>query len=281
MLVAGGTNGAGNGGISTMLATAEYYDQPANSFFNAGSMSMPRIAHTLTALADGTAVVVGGRNQFSCNCTAFQSSVDRYDPVANSWSAANPLLTARDSHTATRLPDGRVLVVGGYGGAPNTLADTGAALASSEIFDPVTGNWTATGSLSTARRDHIAVPLSGGRVLVAGGSNANVTLASAEIYDVSTGVWTPAPPMAVARQSASAVVLANGRVLVVNGLNGASSAAFGSGTGEIYDPVANTWAAALPVAVPRVGGLAVALPDGRVMIVGGSPHALAVPEFYR
>jgi N-acetylneuraminic acid mutarotase len=276
VLVTGGTDGRDG-----VRASAEYYDQPTNGWHGAGALSSPRYGHTLIALADGSAIAVGGNNVTDCNCTRFQSTVDRYDPVANNWVAANPLAIARERHTATLLPNGKVLVTGGYGGAPNTLADTGASLASAELFDPATGNWTTTGSMNTPRRNHIAILLSGGRVLVAGGTNGATILASAEIYDPATGLWTPAASMHAARDVASVAMLANGNVLVVNGLNGASSAAFGTGTCEVYDPVADSWSATVPTAVPRTGGLATALPDGRVMVVGGWPNYAGAPEFYR
>ena len=101
------------------------------------------------------------------------------------WTATGTLITARASHTATLLADGRVLVAGGF--------DTyGNPLASSEIYNPATGAWTATGDLNSARALHTATLLPDGRVLVAGGFNWTVGyLANSEIYDPASGLLDP------------------------------------------------------------------------------------------
>ncbi|NIO67542.1 MAG: hypothetical protein GTN71_00380, partial [Anaerolineae bacterium] len=78
------------------------------------------------------------------------------------WTATGNLNTARGGPTATLLPDGKVLVAGGFGG-------TGGYLNSAEVYDPATGAWTASGNLNTAREAHTATLLPDGKVLVAGG----------------------------------------------------------------------------------------------------------------
>jgi N-acetylneuraminic acid mutarotase len=268
------------GGYELGGGAPEYFDPASNTWAAAGVISRTRFRHTLTALPDGGAIAVGGVDRAFCDCA--MAIVDRYDAVSNSWSPTSPLATRRERHTATTLPDGRVLVTGGYGGG---------VLASSELYDPRTGSWTATGWLNTARSDHMAISLGGGRVLVAGGevlvadgSSSGfhwASLASAEIYDVSTGVWTPVASMHEARRSAQIAMLPGGRVLVANGVNETSNRYFGTGAGEVYDPVANTWSTPVPTAVPRLDANAISLPDGRVMIVGGGPNHAGLPEFYR
>src|SRR5947207_2438884 len=95
-----------------------------------------------------------------------------------------PLNTARYLHTATLLPNGKVLVAGGQNG--------GGFLVSSELYDPAAGTWAATtGPLNTARYAHTATLLPNGKVLVAGGQNGGGYLGSSELYDPAAGTWAP------------------------------------------------------------------------------------------
>jgi hypothetical protein len=107
-----------------------------------------------------------------------------YDPVAGTWSGTGSLATPRDGHTATLLPSGRVLVTGGITvvAGPNSK---NVILATSELYDPATGTWSATGSLATARFLHTATLLPSGKVLVAGGIGQSGYLASAELIGVT------------------------------------------------------------------------------------------------
>src|SRR5260221_14714513 len=101
----------------------------------------------------------------------------------------------RCAFTLTLLPNGNVLAAGGFG--------TNGAVATAELYDPSTGNWTPSGSLQTSRGSHTATLLPNGKVLVAGGTDfstaengiSDPTRASAEIYDPATGTWTPTGSM--------------------------------------------------------------------------------------
>jgi hypothetical protein len=145
-----------------------------------------------------------------------------YDPATGAWSATASLATARYGHTATLLPNGKVLVASGWSGS---TSDT----ASAELYDPETG-WTATGSLATARGLHTATLLPNGKVLVAGGG-FGTAFASAELYDPGTGTWTATGSLATARESHTATLLPNGKVLVVGGAGGSGYLA----SAELYD----------------------------------------------
>jgi hypothetical protein len=118
--------------------------------------------------------------------------------------------TAREVHTATLLPNGKVLVAAGYNGS---------YLASAELYDPASGTWSATGSLATARYLHTATLLPNGKVLVAGGDNG-VSLASAELYDPESGSWTATGSLVTPRDSHTATLLAEGKVLMAGGFLG-------------------------------------------------------------
>jgi hypothetical protein len=102
-----------------------------------------------------------------------------------SWSPAGSMRVPRAFATATLLPTGRVLVAGG-----ETTACCSNFTAAAELYDPHTGTWSATGSMSVARGFATATLLSTGQVLVVGGGNNSGDLASAELYDPNTGTWS-------------------------------------------------------------------------------------------
>ena len=124
------------------------------------------------------------------------------------------LSTVREDHTATLLADGQVLVVGGSNQSNDPV------LSSAELYDPVTKQWTPTGSLHDARGVHTATLLPGSRVLVAGGYNdagGSKALSSAEVYDPATGLWSLTGSLNAARGSHTATALLDHRVLVAGG----------------------------------------------------------------
>jgi hypothetical protein len=172
-------------------------------------------------------------------------------------------------------------VAGGFGGTPNTLQNTGAVLASTELYSPTAGTWSPAAPMHTARSNHTATLLPSGLVLVAGGSSGMTATATAEVYDPVADTWTPVASLATARQSQSAVLLPTGNVLLVGGFNTSSSALFGIGTAELYNPVANTFTPAGSMVTIRQGFTLSVLGDGRAMLVGGLPNLPGTPEFYK
>ena len=165
------------------------------------------------------------------------------------------------SITATRLPDGKVLVVGGF-------VDFSQNVGSCELYNPAAEAWVFTDSQIVASAWHTATLLNDGRVLVAGGFNnfGNATN-RAEVYDPTTGLWTETGSLITARYRHTATLLQDGRVLVAggqeNGLSRLDSA-------EIYDPTTETWTATGYLGVARGGGhTATLLHDGRVLVIGG------------
>src|SRR5205809_4947782 len=110
------------------------------------------------------------------------------------------------------MPNGKVLVAGG-------TIDGSQVFSSTELYDPATGTWTATGSLGTARYRHTATLLPSGKVLVAGGVNGS-DLHSTELYDPATGTWTATGSLGTAHKNHTATLLPNGKVLLAGGEGG-------------------------------------------------------------
>jgi hypothetical protein len=170
----------------------------------------------------------------------------------------------RALHAAVTLHDGRVLICGG-----TSNANVGGVLDSAEIFDPIAGTFTPTGSMTVARQGHTATVLPHGEVLIAGGTRNigfRAQLASAEIYDPNSGTFRAVGSMSTPREGHTATLLRDGRVLIAGGSpNGIQTTA----TAEIYNPRTQSFTQIASMGVPREAHTATLLRNGKVLIAGG------------
>ncbi|WP_437927614.1 kelch repeat-containing protein [Sorangium sp. So ce291] len=245
VLVAGGFH------VVTPLASAELYDPTDYTWSLVQPMITARGAHTATLLKGGQVLVVGGSN--GGGRRELIDAVELYDPMTATWTSRAPLSTVRYAHSATLLPDGKVLVAGGRRDVDFVL------LYSAELYDPVTDTWTPAESMNFARAGHVATLLPGGKVLVAGGAPYEADLGRAEIYDPATDTWTLTGAMTTEGEEflAAMTQLQNGDVLAVGGA-----------VTERYDPTAGTWSPTSPMLIHQSGFSATTLHSGKVLVVG-------------
>jgi N-acetylneuraminic acid mutarotase len=262
VLVVGGFANAVN---ASSLASAELYDPRTGSWTPTGSLTQARIGHTATLLADGRVLVAGGDGDGDWGLLA---SAELYDPDTGSWTSTGSMTEPRGGHTATPLADGRVLVAGGTIRRPGFVVGGYVDLASAELYDPATGSWTATSSMRQAGSGRTATLLKDGTVLAVG-SGGMVMYAAAELYDPATGFWTTTGNLVERRGGHSATLLPDGRVLLAGGANGTGDHHV-TRTAELYDPTTRSWTATAPLALPRKGHTAILLPDGTVLVAGGT-----------
>ena len=173
VLVAGGACCEALNQPTDPVASAVLYDPRTGTWTATGNMTTPRVRHTAALLRDGRVLVAGGLN----------NTAELYDPTSGTWTATGPMVTtAGVDFSVTLLPDGNVLVAGGWDVAHSKF-EPAPGLASAELYDPASGTWTATASMTTPRLGQTATLLRDGTVLVAGGSDNGLMLASAELYD--------------------------------------------------------------------------------------------------
>lgn len=253
---------AGGGSPETATRSAEVFDPRSGRTRRVADMGLARLSHTASLLPDGRVLVVGGLG-------AAADSAEIYDPVVDRFAPAGPLSEPRSDHAAVTLASGEILIVGGDVSGVGATPTAGA-----EIYDPSTHRFTPTGRLGIPRRPYGVVRLPDDRVLVAGGTTTGKqVVASAEIYDRRSGRFAPAGDLATARHKHAAAVLPDGRALIMGGTTG-SNDSIALSSAELFDPAAGRFLSAAPMHFARYKTTAVSLPDGSVLVVGGSSAEL-------
>jgi len=248
---------AGGYGANTPHTGAEVFTPATNAWSATPAMAQARSYHTATLLPGGDVLVAGGETEINNDSGLTHAEI--YRPALDRWLGTAPMPLPRSRHTATPLPDGRVMVVGG--------ASSGQVLASMAFYDPARATWAAgTASLNQARYYHTATLLRDGRVLVVGGwGDTGARLDSAEIYDPATNLWTSTATLGQPRDSHTATLLPDGRVMVMGGTTFNASNRI-----ELLDPASRTWTtdtSTLPQ--QRQSHAAVLLASGKVLVIGG------------
>jgi hypothetical protein len=136
--------------------------QSSGTFTTTGNMTTPRVVHTATLLGDGRVLIAGGELLKGLALPKTLSSAELFDPRTGTFTATANMTTPRSSHSATLLPNGKVLIAGGGVTNAGGMADD-PTLASAELYDPGTGTFSATAEMTTARFLHTATLLNNGR----------------------------------------------------------------------------------------------------------------------
>lgn len=246
VLVAGGI------GASGAIANTERWTRATNVWTNLPPMNAARFDHFTVKI--GSKVLVGGGQTTGYGVTA---TAEIYDPALDTWTPTGSLLAGRTQALATSLPDGRVLVFGGYNGGMSMSA---------EIYDPQTGSFTAAAAPKLFHDAGVAAVLPNGKVF-AGGNGP-----SAELYDPVANAWTLTGSMQGSR-TWRGTMLADGTVLAVGGYTYVNGVLTYVSNVDRFDPMTGTWTSLAPLLQNRAPWTITAIGND-ALIVGGS-HAPA------
>jgi hypothetical protein len=267
----------GSSYISGGLVSAETYDPGSGRFSSTGSMAVGRVLHTSASLASGDVLVVGGFAPDAPTDSGFApdaptDTAEIYEASSGTFrQTSGNMKSARVAATATRLPSGKVVVIGGSADRGGTSLTS---LGSAELYDPATDSFSATGSMQAARTEHTATLLASGKVLVVGGAPSG----PAELYDPGAGTFEPTGTPMHPRCGHTATLLASGKVLIIGGYPcgpspwslspSPSNASYV--VSEVYDPGTGMFSTLAPAAPSRENGTLTVLPTGQLLLAGGT-----------
>ncbi len=262
VLIAGGVS-CPSAGSCTYLNTAELYSPGLGTFAYTGNLATARSAPAIL-LGNGKVLVAGG---YSCdangNCASL-SSAETYDPNSSTFTSAGNMIIDRYGHTMTLLANGKVLIAGGEICSSSTSC---AALNTAELYDPVAGTFTATGSLNAARFNASAAVLSSGQVLIAGGFNGSTYPAAAELYDPVAGTFSVTGSLNTPRAYATATWLGTADMVLIAGGSTCSLPGCPVASTEYY--LNGSFTFLNNMTVSRLNQTATLLTNGQLFLAGG------------
>lgn len=240
-LMADGRVMAAGGFSNGAQEDVEIYDPATDTWSVAPSLPGHAYGFTLTTLDDGRVLLAGGG--WSTPSDVILPSAYVFSPTTMDWTPVPSMSSPRAYHTATLLPDGRVLVTGG-----ETAISGVTSVTSCEIFDPSTNTWSPTDSLVDPRSGHTAANI-GGRILVAGGwsSNTYAPVNTSEVFDpaanTGAGAWVSMQTFNEDRADHGMALLGSDKVLIGGGLHGYGfgGVALIANSVELFDVPNETW----------------------------------------
>lgn len=235
--------------------SVEIYDPASDAWTVAASVTGARSRFTSTLLQNGKVLVTSGESASLSPPQASTTPPQLYDPESDSWTQAGTMNLYRSLYQATLLKDGRVLVVGGFGG-----------VSSCEAYNPVTNSWSTVASLNTGRSHFTMVELANGKLMVVGGYANGTFPKTTEIYDPILNTWSYGNSINTSRHFSTTIQLQDGRVMIAGG---ESSTNVYTATAEILDPAAPSVSSAATMSALREQQVSVMLPNGNILVAGG------------
>jgi Putative Ig domain len=236
---------------------AQLFDPTAGTFTATGSMLAQHLGQTATLLQNGQVLVAGGET----------AKAELFNPSTGTFTPTGSMTVSRSAHTATLLTDGRVLIAGGVQDfGPGTVPiPLGPGVASAELYDPVSGKFTSTGSMSEGRSGHTATLLDDDTVLITGTDN------TAELFSPGTGTFSVVGELLTPRCGATETLRNDSTVLVAGG-RACGGHITSRATAELFAPESGGFVATGSLITARDGHTATRLVDGTVLITGGATH---------
>jgi hypothetical protein len=236
------------------------------------SMKHARQDHSVVTLDGGRVAIIGG---FDGAAFATPKDVEVFDPSTKTWKLASPMKRGRRNGTATRVADGRVVVIGGSELDARDPNRGQWSTSDAAVWDPKADQWTTVKPPAEPRSQHTAT-LVNGQVVIAGGKRDFGPAPTAEVFDPATNTFTSAGTLVRPRIFHAAVV-ANNKLAIIGGTSvdwrnvqyGKEESNDLLASIEVWDATTKTWKVGATLDHGRANPTATVLADGRVLVVGG------------